>query len=78
MNDNITVNEMVENLQDDDIPISDQVYMFVQLCNQKTLIAELKKSAVLVKTGISPSDPVHEFAYGVLRLASPHLFEAGI
>lgn len=57
---------------------ADKVNMFIQLCNHETLMNELKKQALLQKTGIVPENDVFAFAYGVLKLSCPHLFvEAG-
>ncbi len=72
---NITVEDMLEKLEATDLETSDKLYMFVQMCNAETLMQHLKKQAMMLKVGIVPEDPVYVFTYGVLKLASPHLFE---
>ena len=72
---NITVEEMITNLQSDDVPVSDQIHMFIQLCQDKPLMDSLKKQAMLMQLEMATADPVYDFAYGVLKLAKPHLFE---
>lgn len=54
---------------------SDKVWLFIQMLNEKTLIQCLNKHAMCLDVGISPPDPIYDFAYGVLKLAKPHLFE---
>ena len=58
-----------------DMSEADKVYMFIQLCDEKQLMAELNKQTMMLQIGIVPESLIHGFAYGVLSLAKPHLFE---
>jgi hypothetical protein len=58
-----------------DMEDSDKVYMFIQLCDEKQLMDELKKQGLMQKVGIVGESLIHGFAYAVLRIAKPHLFE---
>ena len=70
-----TVEGMISTIQQTEgLEISDQVYMFVQLCNAETLIQHFQKQALMLKMGMATDDPVYSFAYGVLKIANPHLF----
>ena len=64
-------------LADSGLEGSDRLWMFVQLCDDKLLMNELTKQATLQKVGIVSETAVHSFAYGILRLAKPHLFIGG-
>lgn len=57
-----------------DMDDSDKVYMFIQLCDDKKLMDELRKQGMMQKVGIMPESLIHSFAYGVLRIAKPYLF----
>ena len=49
--------------------------MFVQLVNEKPLLDSLKHHDLCLRMEMTVPDPIFDFAYGVLRLAKPHLFE---
>lgn len=69
------INKIVDDIIEmPDMEDSDKIYMFIQLCDEKQLLAELNKQAMLQKTGIVPESLVHGFAYAVLKIAKPHLF----
>lgn len=70
-----TTEDMIQNIADMDLSRAEQIYMFVQLCDEKVLMQELNKKAMLVKIGLDTNDAIYSFTYGILRLAKPHLFE---
>ncbi len=70
-----SVNDILEKFEEVDLETSDKLYMFVQMCNAGVLIQHLQKQAMMLKMDMVPEDPVYTFAYAVLKLASPHLFE---
>ncbi len=70
-----TVEEMIANL--DALPeatTADKVNMFIQLCDHRKLLDELKRQALMVEMEMAVPDDVYAFAYGVLKLSCPHLF----
>lgn len=70
-----TVNGIVESLlADSELSGSDRLWMFVQLCDEKLLMNELNKHAMMQKVDMVTETAVHSFTYGVLRIAKPHLF----
>lgn len=71
-----TTNDMIENLLAmEEVEPEHKVFMFVQLCNEEMLMNQFKKQALMLKMGMATEDPIYNFAYGVLRLVKPHLFE---
>jgi len=71
-----TVKEIVESfLAADDVEPGDKLWMFVQLINDKPLMQQLESHNLSLTVGIAIPDPIYDFAYGVLRLAKPHLFD---
>lgn len=62
-------------LELEDVADSEKVYMFIQLCNDKVLIQHFQKKTMMMQTEMDVADPVYSFAYSVLRLAKPHLFD---
>lgn len=71
------INKIVDDIMKmPDVEDSDKVYTFIQLCDEKKLLDELNKQAMLQKSGIVPESLIHGFAYAVLKIAKPHLFEA--
>ena len=71
-----TLNEVVDSFANvEDIDESDKVWMFIQLANDKALIEELKKHALCLKLEMVPPSIIHDFAYAILKLAKPHLFD---
>ncbi len=58
-----------------DMGDSEKVYMFIQVCDEKKLLDELNKQAMLQKMGIASESLIHGFAYGVLKIAKPYLFQ---
>lgn len=71
-----SVHEIVAAISEmSDMSEADKVYMFIQLCDEKLLMAELSKQAMMQKVGIVPESLVHGFAAAVLGLAKPYLFQ---
>ena len=71
------INKMVNDIIEmPDMENSDKVYMFIQLCDDQKLLDELNKQVMAQAVGIVPESLVHGFAYAVLKIAKPHLFEA--
>jgi len=71
-----SVEKLVTDLQDvTEMSRSDRVFSFIMLCNQERLIELFKKQSMMQQLEMSLPDDVYSFAYGVLKLASPHLFE---
>ncbi len=62
-------------LEMSDMNDSDKVYMFIQLCDEKQLLDELNKQAIMQKIDMAPESLVHAFVYGVLKIAKPYLFQ---
>ncbi len=69
---NKVVNDIIEM---PDMEDSDKVYMFIQLCDEQKLLAELNAQAMARAVGIAPESLVHGFAHAVLKIAKPYLFE---
>lgn len=70
---NSILDSLAENAE---LSASDKVFMWVNLCDDKILKDNLLKSAMMAKIGMAVASPVDTFAYGVLRLAKPYLFES--
>lgn len=72
----ITIEKMISDLREQEgIEDSDRVWMFIQLCDDKPIMGAMQHHATMVKMGLVPPDNViFPFAYGVLKLAKPHLF----
>ena len=69
------LNTMIDNiLAMPDMDDSDKVYMFIQLCDDRKLTDELRRQGMMQKIGIMPESLMHNFVYGVLRIAKPYLF----
>ena len=78
MNDQPNANDIIDSLlEQDGLEPSERVWMFLCLCNDKAIIDELHKQAMLQKAGVVPASDIHSFAYAVMKLAKPHLFEGG-
>ncbi len=72
----MTSNNVIEELEAQaELSEADRVWMFIQLCNDDVLVPELKKQSMMQQMDIVPESLIHSFAYGVLRLAKPHLFD---
>jgi len=69
------INELIKGLEKEDISTADKINMFVMLCNGEVLKKQLVAHAMMVKIGLTQADMVHSFAFGILRLARPDLFE---
>lgn len=54
---------------------SQKVMMFIMICDEKILIQHLQKQAMMRKVGMVEEDPIYSFAYSILRLAKPYLFD---
>ena len=70
-----TADDVIEGFASSDLPVSDQLYMYVQLCDEKVLMKELNLQAMLSKVGLQDVSPLAVFVYGALRIAKPYLFE---
>ena len=55
--------------------VSDKLWMFVQMADDKILMDELTTQGMLAKAGLAEVSQTHAFVYGVLKLTKPHLFE---
>ncbi len=71
----MTVDGLVAELQKGDLETADRLQMFVSLCNADKLVKELKHHALMQSMDMAIESDVHAFAYGVLKLSHPHLFE---
>ncbi len=74
MDSNKLINDIIDM---PDMDTADKVHMFIQLCDDEKLLAELSKQATLQKAEIVPESLVHCFTYGVLKITKPHLFLKG-
>ena len=74
MSDN-NLNSFIEHLAASDLSREDQVLMFVSMCDGKQVMAELTRQGFMRSAELVPPSVVHAFAYGVLRLARPELFD---
>ena len=69
-------NELIDSIaSNDEASVGEKLHMWVTLCDEKVLINSLKKTAVMANIGLVEAGPVESFAYGILRIAKPHLFE---
>lgn len=71
-----TLNEFLDNLiAVEEMDDSAKVWMFIQLVDEKTLLQELNLHALSLKVGMVPPSVIHDFVYGILRLAKPYLYD---
>lgn len=70
-----TANDLIDGLNESELPASEKVWLFIQMCNADLLIKELTKKALFAKMELDVISDVDSFAYAVLKLAKPHLFE---
>ena len=71
-----TTNEIIDSfLAVEDMSTADKLHMFVQLVDEKKLLESLKHHDLCLRMEMVLPDPIFDFAYGVLKLAKPHLFE---
>ncbi len=69
-----TVEDIVTSLRESDLETADKLLMFVTLCDTELLLKDLNHHALMVKMEMSIESNIHSFAYGVLKIAHPHLF----
>lgn len=73
----INSNELIESIaSNNELSTANKLFMFVSLCDEKTLIQHMQKTAMMARIGMVVPSPVDAFAYGVMRIAKPHLFES--
>lgn len=61
-------------LETEGVAHSDKIWMFLQLVKEETLMEQLRHHDFCLQMEMSAPDPIYDFAYGILRLAKPHLF----
>ena len=70
-------NNLIESIaSNDEISTPNKLFMFVSLCDEKLLIQHMQKTAMMAKVGMLEPSIIDTFAYGVLKIAKPHLFES--
>lgn len=68
--------EIIDSLaSNDDVSTADKLLLFVSLCDEKLLIQQMKKTAMMAKVGLYVPTIVDTLAYGVLKISYPHLFK---
>lgn len=71
-----TINDMIDAFADDEeLPLGDRLKLFVAMCDGQKIKDALVMKGRLAEMGMVAPDIIDGFAYGVLRIGQPHLFE---